>query len=145
MINQWTLWPGFHRGIDQKINEVNSLHSTRKTNVSASGFFSRFPPDRSHRLQQDVLLLAERQLDDAVVRQIVRAKHALVVLLALVVDFHRAALDVPAHLAVGAAQTSRDKGGQDADTRFEVTSGNLDGRQALGGLAFFKCLACGFW
>ena len=91
-----------------------------------------------------MLFLAERKLDDAVVGHVAQAQHAFVVLLARVVYLDRAALDVPAYFAVGTAKTCRDECRQDADTGFKVTSGNLDRRQTLGGLALLECLARGF-
>ena len=93
---------------------------------------------------QNVLLLAERQLDHAVGREIGGRDDAPVVADRLVVDAHRAALDVTARLAVRGRKPGRDEQRQDADAGLELCPADLDRRQRIGGRAFLEGLARGF-
>ena len=61
----------------------------------------------------------------------------------LVVDAHRAALDVPPRLAVGGGEAGRDEQRQQADAGLELSGGDLDGRQVFGERAFLESLAGG--
>ena len=76
---------------------------------------SRGVPAGSDRLQQHVLLLAERQLDAAVGGDVGRGEQRLLVDHRLVVDAQAAALNLPARLAVGLDQPRLHERRQHAD------------------------------
>lgn len=93
------------------------------------------------RLEQDVPLLPERELDDAF-RQQRGGQHHLLVGHRNIVDAQAAALDLPPRFAVRRDETGIDEGREDTDACFKFSLRNIDGRQAVGERAFLEGLAC---
>src|SRR5690606_2812264 len=93
-----------------------------------------------HRLEQDVLLLAERNLDDAFRRQVRTVERELLVADGVVVDAKPAGLDLTPRFAGRGDKSRRGRGGEHAIALIKRTCGNIDGRQRVGEGAFLERL-----
>ena len=97
----------------------------------------------SDRLEQDVPLAAERELDHAFRRDVGFADRSLVAGHANVVDHDRIVGDRAPHFAVRGGEARLDEGGEHADAGFEVGPRHFDGRQAGAEAAFLEGRARG--
>ena len=96
------------------------------------------------RPQQDVLLLAERELDHAFRGEIAEAERGTLVRNHHVVDTQAPGLDLPAGLARRGHQPRLDEGGEHADAGFDLVPRDRDAQQVGGKRAFLEGLARGF-
>src|SRR5262249_32875547 len=98
----------------------------------------------SNRPQQDVPLPAERELDDALRREVTRAEHHFLVDDRNVVDLETAALDLPAGLTLRCDQADVNRGVEHAENGLKLAARNFDGRQRLGKRALLEGAPRGF-
>src|SRR3981081_3260893 len=96
------------------------------------------------RPEQDVALLAERQFDHALWREIAGPQDHLLVCNSDIVDAQPAALDLSARLAVRRDKSGPDEQRRHADAGFEFSAGNFYGGKIFGDRAFLKSLPGGF-
>src|SRR5262245_55760467 len=80
---------------------------------------------RSHRFEQDVLFLAERELDHAVAADVLRADHGLLVADGNVVHPHRTALNLAPRLAVRLHEPRAHERGEHAEPLVEICFSDL--------------------
>src|SRR5256885_1628842 len=81
------------------------------------------------RLEQDVLLLTHRELDDAFGREIARVEDHLLVTHGSIIDTKSAALDLAARLAVRCDEAGLDEHRQDADAGLKFAARNFHRRR----------------
>ena len=99
---------------------------------------------RSGRSDENVLLLAERQLDHAVSCDVTGADQLTIVADHGIVEAHGTIFEKLPHLAVRFGQTGAHEQRENTDAGLELCRGHVDGRQVCGKCAFFKGLAGGF-
>src|SRR3546814_342574 len=93
---------------------------------------------------EDVLLLAERELDDPVRRQFSRAYRLALVIDGCIIDANGATLHMTACLAIRGGKACADDQAQQADPAFEFGGRNVDRRQVFGERSFLEGLARSF-
>ena len=96
---------------------------------------------RSNRFQEDVLLLAERKLDDAIAGEIAICKLRFLVHNGDVIDPQAAALILAPGLAVRFHQTCGDEGVENTDAGRQFTGSHGDSWQVSGEGAFLEGFA----
>src|SRR6266403_5319884 len=93
---------------------------------------------RLSRLEQDVALFAEGELDHALRRKLLEREHHLLIADDRVVDTQPAALDLAPRLAIGRDKAGPDEQRQHADARFEFAARNFHAWQVFADGAFLK-------
>src|SRR5262249_18440744 len=106
----------------RRLHQISALSATSHTSPESQTL---------HRADQHVPLLAERQLDHALGREIGERQEPLLVSDRLVVHLEAAPLDLASRFAGRRHETDMSVGGENTPTSFQLPASDLEGRQGL--------------